>query len=226
MKILIVEDDRVLAKTIEQCIAPKYDSDIAYDGEEGIMYAKQGIYDLILLDLMLPIMNGYEVLQNIRASKNFTPVLILTAKDGLEDKLKGFDNGADDYITKPFERKELLARIEAILRRTNGNYTETNTISFKDLVLDLNNREVKVNGQEIILQGKQFDVLEYLITSKNTIITKDQIFDKIWGFNSETSTNVIEVYASGLRKELKKIGYDKYLKTIRGVGYIWNDKEF
>ncbi len=226
MKILIVEDDRVLAKTIEQCIAPKYDSDIAYDGEEGIMYAKQGIYDLILLDLMLPIMNGYEVLQNIRASKNFTPVLILTAKDGLEDKLKGFDNGADDYITKPFERKELLARIEAILRRTNGNYTETNTISFKDLVLDLNNREVKVNGQEVILQGKQFDVLEYLITSKNTIITKDQIFDKIWGFNSETSTNVIEVYASGLRKELKKIGYDKYLKTIRGVGYIWNDKEF
>lgn len=226
MKILIVEDDRVLAKTIEQCIAPKYDSDIAYDGEEGIMYAKQGIYDLILLDLMLPIMNGYEVLQNIRASKNFTPVLILTAKDGLEDKLKGFDNGADDYITKPFERKELLARIEAILRRTNGNYTETNTISFKDLVLDLNNREVKVNDQEVILQGKQFDVLEYLITSKNTIITKDQIFDKIWGFNSETSTNVIEVYASGLRKELKKIGYDKYLKTIRGVGYIWNDKEF
>lgn len=225
MKILIVEDDRVLAKTIEQCIAPKYDSDIAYDGEEGIMYAKQGIYDLILLDLMLPIMNGYEVLQNIRASKNFTPVLILTAKDGLEDKLKGFDNGADDYITKPFERKELLARIEAILRRTSGNYTETNTISFKDLVLDLNNREVKVNGQEVILQGKQFDVLEYLITSKNTIITKDQIFDKIWGFNSETSTNVIEVYASGLRKELKKIGYDKYLKTIRGVGYIWNDKE-
>lgn len=225
MKILIVEDDKVLAKTIEQCISPKYDSDIAYDGEEGIMYAKQGIYDLILLDLMLPIMNGYEVLQNIRASKNFTPVLILTAKDGLEDKLKGFDNGADDYITKPFERKELLARIEAILRRTNGNYTETNTISFKDLVLDLNNREVKVNGQEVILQGKQFDVLEYLITSKNTIITKDQIFDKIWGFNSETSTNVIEVYASGLRKELKKIGYDKYLKTIRGVGYIWNDKE-
>lgn len=225
MKILIVEDDKVLAKTIEQCIAPKYDSDIAYDGEEGIMYAKQGIYDLILLDLMLPIMNGYEVLQNIRASKNFTPVLILTAKDGLEDKLKGFDNGADDYITKPFERKELLARIEAILRRTNGNYTETNTISFKDLVLDLNNREVKVNGQAVILQGKQFDVLEYLITSKNTIITKDQIFDKIWGFNSETSTNVIEVYASGLRKELKKIGYDKYLKTIRGVGYIWNDKE-
>lgn len=224
MKILIVEDDKILAKTIEQCISPQYDTDIAYDGEEGLMYAKQGIYDLILLDLMLPIMNGYEVLRTLRNKKNYTPVLILTAKDGLDDKLRGFDDGADDYITKPFERKELLARIEAILRRTKGAYTEKNTIIFKDLVLDLNNREVKVNGEELALQGKQFDVLEYLLNSKNTIITKDQIFDKIWGFDSETSTNVIEVYASGLRKELKKIGYDKYLKTIRGVGYIWNDK--
>ena len=224
MKILIVEDDKILAKTIEQCISPQYDTDIAYDGEEGLMYAKQGIYDLILLDLMLPIMNGYEVLRTLRNKKNYTPVLILTAKDGLDDKLRGFDDGADDYITKPFERKELLARIEAILRRSKGAYTEKNTIIFKDLVLVLNNREVKVNGEELALQGKQFDVLEYLLNSKNTIITKDQIFDKIWGFDSETSTNVIEVYASGLRKELKKIGYDKYLKTIRGVGYIWNDK--
>ena len=224
MKILIVEDDKILAKTIEQCISPQYDTDIAYDGEEGLMYAKQGIYDLILLDLMLPIMNGYEVLRTLRNKKNYTPVLILTAKDGLDDKLRGFDDGADDYITKPFERKELLARIEAILRRSKVAYTEKNTIIFKDLVLDLNNREVKVNGEELALQGKQFDVLEYLLNSKNTIITKDQIFDKIWGFDSETSTNVIEVYASGLRKELKKIGYDKYLKTIRGVGYIWNDK--
>ena len=146
MKILIVEDDKILAKTIEQCISPQYDTDIAYDGEEGLMYAKQGIYDLILLDLMLPIMNGYEVLRTLRNKKNYTPVLILTAKDGLDDKLRGFDDGADDYITKPFERKELLARIEAILRRSKGAYTEKNTIIFKDLVLDLNNREVKVNG--------------------------------------------------------------------------------
>lgn len=224
MKILIVEDDKILARTIEQCVSPKYDTDIAYDGEEGIMYAKQGIYDIILLDLMLPIYSGYEVLRTIRKEKIFTPVLILTAKDGLGDKLKGFEDGADDYLTKPFERKELLARIEAILRRSKGDYKENNTITFKELVLDLNNREVKYKGQEIALQGKQFDVLEYLLNSKNTIITKDQIFDKIWGFDSETSTNVIEVYASGLRKELKKIGYDKYLKTIRGVGYIWNDK--
>ena len=222
MKVLIIEDDKILARTIEQCLSEKFDIDKAYDGEEGILYAKQGIYDAIILDLMMPLINGYDVLKNLRADKIYTPVLILTAKDEISDKVKGFKYGADDYLVKPFNREELLARIEAIIRRTNGNYNE-NVIEFKDLILDLNNRKINVNGEEIILQGKQFDVLEYLITAKNTIITKEQIFDKIWGFNSETTTNVIEVYASGLRKELKKIGYDKYFKTIRGVGYIWSD---
>ena len=131
--------------------------------------------------------------------------------------------GADDYLVKPFNREELLARLDAIIRRTNGNYTHENILQFKGLVLDLNSRKVSSEGTELLLQGKQFDVLEYLLSSQNTIITKEQIFDKIWGFNSETSTNVIEVYASGLRKELKKIGYDKYLKTVRGVGYIWSE---
>lgn len=222
MKVLIIEDDKILARTIEQCLSEKFDIDKAYDGEEGILYAKQGIYDAIILDLMMPLINGYDVLKNLRADKIYTPVLILTAKDEIADKVKGFKFGADDYLVKPFNREELLARVEAIIRRTNGNYNE-NIIQFKDLILDLNNRKISVAGEEIILQGKQFDVLEYLITSKNTIITKEQIFDKIWGFNSETTTNVIEVYASGLRKELKKIGYDKYFKTIRGVGYIWSD---
>ena len=171
---------------------------------------------------MMPVMDGYEVLTRLRNEKIFTPVLILTAKDSINDKVKGFRIGADDYIVKPFNREELLVRVEALIRRSTGNYTE-NVIEFKGLVLDLNSRKIKANGEEIVLQGKQFDVLEYLINSKNTIITKEQIFDKIWGFNSETTTNVIEVYASGLRKELKKIGYDKYLKTIRGVGYIWSE---
>lgn len=222
MKILIIEDDKILSKTIEQCVKNNYDTDCAYDGEEGILYAKQGIYDAIILDLMMPVMDGYEVLSTLRSEKIFTPILILTAKDALEDKLKGFRKGADDYLVKPFNREELLARLDAIIRRTSGNYTNENVLEFKGLVLDLNSRKVSANGQELILQGKQFDVLEYLLRSQNTIITKDQIFDKIWGFNSETSTNVIEVYASGLRKELKKVGYDQYLKTIRGVGYIWS----
>lgn len=191
-------------------------------GEEGILYAEQEIYDAIILDIMMPFMNGYEVLSKLRADKIFTPVLILTAKDGIDDKLKGFRSGADDYLVKPFNREELVARVEALIRRASGNYTE-NVIEFNGLTLDLNSRKAIANNKEVVLQGKQFDMLEYLINSKNTIITKEQIFDKIWGFNSETTTNVIEVYASGLRKELKKIGYDKYLKTIRGVGYIWSE---
>ena len=222
MRILIIEDDKILAKTVEQCIASKYEVDHAYDGEEGILYAKQEIYDAIILDIMMPIMNGYEVLNKLRNDKIYTPVLILTAKDGINDKVQGFRCGADDYLIKPFNREELIARLDALIRRTNGNYSE-NIIEYKELILNLNSRKVTVNNQEIILQGKQFDMLEYLINSKNTIITKEQIFDKIWGFNSETTANVIEVYASGLRKELKKIGYDKYLKTIRGVGYIWSE---
>lgn len=222
MKVLIVEDDKILARTIEQVLKEKYDVDKAYDGEEGVLYAKQGIYDVIILDIMMPIMDGYEVLQTLRKDKIYTPVLILTAKDGIADKVKGLNIGADDYLVKPFNREELIARVDAIIRRTTGNYTE-NAIEFKGMVLDLNNRKITVDGKEVILQGKQFDMLEYLINSKNTIITKEQIFDKIWGFDSDTTTNVIEVYASGLRKELKKIGYEKYLKTIRGVGYIWSD---
>lgn len=222
MKILIIEDDKILSQTIQQCIKDTYDSDCAYDGEEGLLFAQQDIYDAIILDIMMPVMNGFEMLEKLRDKKIFTPVLILTARDSINDKINGFQIGADDYLVKPFNRDELLVRLQAIIRRTSGNYEKSNILEFEGLELDLNSRKIKANGTEIILQGKQFDVLEYLINSKNTIITKDQIFDKIWGFDSDTSTNVIEVYTSGLRKELKKIGYDKYLKTIRGIGYIWS----
>ena len=223
MKVLIIEDDKILSNTIEQCISSKFDVDKAYDGEEGVLYAREPIYDAIILDIMMPRMNGYEVLETLRREKIYTPVLILTAKDGLDDKLQGFKTGADDYLTKPFNREELIARLEALVRRTSGNYNVSNALEYKDLKLDLNTRQVTVKGKMVNLQGKQFDMLEYLLNSKGSIITKDQIFDKIWGFDSETTTNVIEVYASGIRKELKKFGYDKYLKTIRGVGYIWNE---
>ena len=171
---------------------------------------------------MMPEMNGYDLLSKLRREEIFTPVLILSAKDSLNDKVKGLSIGADDYLAKPFEREELLARLEALIRRNHGFYAN-NTIEFKDLKMNLENRKAYINDKEINLQGKQFDLLEYLIHSKNTIITKEQIFDKIWGFDSDTSTNVIEVYASALRKELKKYGYDKYIKTLRGVGYILSD---
>lgn len=216
MKVLIVEDDKILSNTIKQCLESKFDIEQAYDGYDGFVFAKGNIYDAIILDLMLPEMNGYEVLQKLRANSVLTPVLILTAKDSLNDKVKGLSLGADDYLVKPFEREELIARVEALIRRNNSFFTN-DILEFKDLKLNTKSRKVEINGKEIILQGKQFDLLEYLLKSKDTIITKEQIFDRIWGFNSDTSTNVIEVYASGLRKELKKLGYEKHLKTIRGV---------
>lgn len=222
MKVLIVEDERTLSDTIKQCICKKFDTEQAYDGYEAYMMAKENIYDAIILDLMLPEMSGYDVLLKLRENKVLTPVLILTAKDTLNDKLKGFNYGADDYLVKPFEREELLARLEAIIRRTNGAYKQ-DEIEFKDLKLNIKSRRAFIKDKEITLQGKQFDILEYLINSKGTIITKEQIFDKIWGFDSFTTTNVVEVYASGLRKALKQYGYDKYIKTIRGVGYMITD---
>lgn len=222
MKILIVEDERTLSDTIKQCICKKFDTEQAYDGYEAYMMAKENIYDAIILDLMLPEMSGYDVLLKLRENKVLTPVLILTAKDTLNDKIKGFNYGADDYLVKPFEREELLVRLEAIIRRTNGAYKQ-DIIEFKDLKLNIKNRKAFIKEEELVLQGKQFDILEYLINSKGTIITKEQIFDKIWGFDSFTTTNVVEVYASGLRKTLKQYDYDKYIKTIRGVGYMITD---
>lgn len=222
MKVLIVEDDRILSDTIKQCIREIYHIEQAFDGYDGFMMANENIYDIIILDLMLPEMSGYDVLKKLRENKIYTPVLILTAKDGLEDKLKGFKYGADDYLVKPFERQELIARLEAIIRRTSGNYNE-DYLEFKDIKMNLKNRKVFINQEEIFLQGKQFEILEYLIHCKNTIITKEQIFEKIWGFDSETTTTVVEVYTSGLRKVLKEYGKDKYIKTIRGVGYMLTD---
>ena len=222
MKVLIIEDDKILSDTIKQCIEKKFNTEQAFDGYEGYMFAKENIYDVIILDLMMPEMNGNEVLTKLRNNGIITPVLVLTAKDSIQDKVKSLHDGADDYLVKPFEREELIARLEALIRRNNGFFIN-NTVIFKDLQLNLKNRTAYIKGREINLQGKQFDLLEYLINSKNTIITKEQIFDKIWGFDSETSTNVIEVYESSLRKELKKYGYDKYIKTLRGVGYILTD---
>ena len=198
MKVLIIEDDKILSDTIKQCIDKIYDVSQEFDGYSGYMMAKERIYDIIILDLMLPEISGYDVLKKLREDKVYTP------------------------IVKPFEREELIARLNAIIRRTTNNFTE-NVLEFKNMKLYLNSRKLIINDEEVPLQGKQFDILEYLISSKNTIITKEQIFERIWGFDSATTTNVVEVYASGLRKILKKYDYDKYIKTIRGVGYILNE---
>ena len=219
MKILIIEDEKILSDTIKEVLKENYEVDQVYNGKEGELCAKKGGYDAIILDLMLPVYDGYTVLEKIRNEKIFTPVLILTAKDSLEDKLKGFHTGADDYLTKPFEKEELKVRIEAIIRRNNPKDLKKE-IKFKEIVLDIDKKEALINKEKLKLQEKQFFMLAYLIQYQGSIITKEQIYDKIWGFSSETATNVVELYANKIKKELKKYDYDKYLKTIRGVGYM------
>lgn len=224
IKILVVEDDKILSNSIEMVVKELGEVTQIYDGEEGLYEAEQDIYDLILLDLMLPSMNGYEVLQQLRKRSIATPVLILTAKDGLDDKVKGFTQGADDYLTKPFHREELLLRAKALLKRTLGLHEE-NRLKLGEIECDLGSRIVYYQSQEFILQGKEFDLLTYLIQNKNMIVTKEQIFDRIWGFDSETSLTVVEVYMSNLRKHMKATGLDKKIKTLRNVGYMLDEKK-
>ncbi|QNK89001.1 response regulator transcription factor [Sporosarcina sp. resist] len=222
MKLLIIEDDKYLSESICETTKEMFDTEQAFDGEEGLFLAQQNIFDVIILDIMLPYMNGYEVLENLRKQNITTPVIMLTAKDGIDDKIKGFKMGADDYLVKPFHREELLVRLEAMIRRSGGLLKE-NILTFKELHLNIKNKTVEINGKTLKLNGKQFDLLEYLMNNKNAILTKEQIFDRIWGFESDTSTTVVEVYASNLRKSLKKFGYDQYIKTFRGLGYMLED---
>jgi two-component system, OmpR family, response regulator CiaR len=222
MKLLIIEDDKNLSETIRETTEAMFETKQAFDGEEGLFLAEQNIFDVIILDIMMPYMNGYEVLQNLRKKNITTPVIILTAKDGIDDKIQGFRYGADDYVVKPFHREELLLRLEAMIRRAGGTFEE-NTLIFKELKLNVKNKTASIGDEMVNLNGKQFDLLEYLINNKNTILTKEQIFDRIWGFESDTSTTVVEVYASKLRKNLKAFGYDQYIKTFRGLGYMFSE---
>lgn len=222
MKLLIIEDDRHLSETIKETTKELFETIQAFDGEEGLFLAEQNIFDCIILDIMMPYMNGYEVLQQLRQKNIRTPVVMLTAKDGLDDKIQGFKAGADDYLVKPFHREELLLRLEAIIRRSGGAFKEY-TLTFKELKMNVQNKTVLIGEELIKLNGKQFDLLEYLLNNKNIILTKEQIFDRIWGFESDTSTSVVEVYASNLRKNLKKFNYDHYIKTFRGLGYMLSE---
>ena len=224
MKLLIVEDDRLLSNAIARSLRDAYAVDQAFDGEEGLFYAAQDVYDLVVLDVMLPARDGFSVLEALRARGVRTPVLMLTAKGTTADKLRGLRSGADDYLTKPFDRDELLARIEAILRRTTGR-ADVTTIAFKGLVLHTQTKRAAIDGQPLALKGKQYDVLEYLVSHEGSLISKDRLFDKIWGFLSDTSSNVVEVYVSALRKALAPSGYDRYINTIRGAGYLFAEED-
>lgn len=221
IQIMIVEDDKKLSENIKEICLDLTQVTIkqVYNGDDALFEASGQTYDLIILDLMLPGMNGYQVLSKLRADHIKTPVLILTAKDGLEDKVEGFQAGADDYLTKPFYREELLLRIRALLRRSLGLFDD-HQLHYQDLTIDLEKMTVIVNQETLPILGKELDLLVYLIQNKGIILTKEQIFDRIWGFNSQTAITVVEVYMSNLRKHLKAVQLDKSITTIRNVGYM------
>ncbi|VHA83630.1 putative response regulator [Streptococcus pyogenes] len=202
IKILLVEDDLSLSNSIFDFLDDFADVMQVFDGDEGLYEAESGIYDLILLDLMLPEKNGFQVLKELREKDIKIPVLIMTAKEGLDDKGHGFELGADDYLTKPFYLEELKMRIQALLKRT-GKFADKN-ISFGNLVVDLARKEVKVEGKVVELLGKEFDLLVYLLQNQNVILPKTQIFDRLWGFDSDTTISVVEVYISKIRKKIKR----------------------
>ncbi|SQF01909.1 response regulator transcription factor [Streptococcus pyogenes] len=223
IKILLVEDDLSLSNSIFDFLDDFADVMQVFNGDEGLYEAESGIYDLILLDLMLPEKNGFQVLKELREKDIKIPVLIMTAKEGLDDKGHGFELGADDYLTKPFYLEELKMRIQALLKRT-GKFADKN-ISFGNLVVDLARKEVKVEGKVVELLGKEFDLLVYLLQNQNVILPKTQIFDRLWGFDSDTTISVVEVYISKIRKKLKGTRFVNRLQTLRSVGYILKNNE-
>lgn len=225
MRLLLVEDEHALAEALAASLKKEnYTVDISFDGADGLDQALTGIYDVIVLDIMLPKMNGIEVLKNLRAEKIQTPVLMLTAKSELEDKIEGLDSGADDYLTKPFQLKELLARLRAVSRRKGE--MEESLLSFGDLFLDTKQCEIscKNTTKTMKLGLKEFQLLEYMLRNKNQIITKEQIVEKVWGFDSEAEYNSAEVYVSFTRKKINFIGSKVKIKAVRGVGYTLEEK--
>lgn len=220
LNILIVEDDENLAASVAQFLSPIGNTTVVNDGFEGQMMGQDNIYDIAILDLMLPEVSGYDILKHWRVDDEIDmPVLILTAKDTMADKVHGFELGADDYLTKPFHREELILRVKALLKRT-GRLGNNNTLSVGEFNVDLSRHYVEYQHQELRLNGKEYDLLVYFMQNPSTIITKDQIFDRLWGFDSETSLSVVEVYMSNLRKKIKQISGENPIKTLRNVGYM------
>lgn len=225
MKILVIEDDENLSAAIAHSLETSaYDVDVAFDGAEGLYLAERDVHDLVVLDLMLPEMDGLSVLAALRGKGVFAPVLILTAKGSLADKTHGFQLGADDYLVKPFYRDELLLRVEAILRRTSGSYG-SGELAFKGLVVSPGDRTASIGGARLDLRGKQFDALEHLVGRQGRIVTKAQLFDKVWGFSSDASSNVVAVCVNAIRNQLRPHGYDRYLRTVRGGGYLLSEED-
>lgn len=227
MRILIVEDEYSLADLISSKLKKeKYQVDICYDGEEGLYNTTSNIYDLIILDVMLPKMNGFEILKEIRKNKINSKVIMLTAKQTLDDKLEGLENGANDYITKPFHMEELLARVNIQLKNDVLSKNK-NIIEFKDLNLNILTSKlycIKTN-EDVELVCKEFQLLEYFMKNKNQVLSKDQIYNKVWGIDCDNVSNNLEAYLSFIRKKLKAIGSSVNIKSLRGLGYKLEDDD-
>ena len=220
MKLLLVEDEKQLSEALQQIlIKNKYSVDAVYSGDEGLDYALTGVYDVIILDIMLPKLNGIEILKMIRKRKISTPVILLTAKGSVDDRILGLDSGADDdYLPKPFSPDELLARLRALTRR-NGDFINENILEFSDIKLNLSTYDMEVNDNSITLTQKEFEILKYFMQRPKLVVSKDDLITKLWGFDSDIEHNNIEVYISFLRKKLAYVESNVKITTIRRVGY-------
>jgi two-component system copper resistance phosphate regulon response regulator CusR len=222
IKILLVEDERKIAETLRKGLSEQhYDVDIAYDGLAGKQLFDSSSYDLAILDINLPLMNGYELSRHIRAHNEQILVIMLTAMNTTEDKIEGFEAGADDYIVKPFDFQELLVRIRALLKRLHQQPQQgTNVLKVGDLVMNLDSKEVSREGRLISLTAKEFQLLEYFIRNKNKVVSRIDIAMNVWDIDFDTKTNVIDVYVNFLRKKIEKDFSSKLIYTQVGMGYV------
>lgn len=217
MKILIIEDEKILADSLKTLLEGKgFEVEAVYDGETGKEYALLGIYDLLILDVMMPKMNGYEVASQVRSQRCSTPILMLTAKSEVEDRIRGLNSGADYYLTKPFDTAELLACINALLRRQGNQVDE---LVFGNTSLDLSSGKLICGEKSVRLSAKEFDVMRLLMQSKDRNLSKDALLARVWGYDSNAVENHVEVYIGFLRKKLKNIGSDIRIEAIRRLGY-------
>lgn len=219
MRILVVEDEKDLNRVISKRLESEgYSVDRCFDGEEALDFIDVGEFDAIIMDIMMPRINGIEVLKQMRSRNNTTPVLLLTARDGIGDRVNGLDAGADDYLIKPFAFEELLARIRVMTRKASGN--STNVFSAADLTMDLNSHTVVRGDVNINLSAKEFEILEYLLRNKGIVLSREKIESHVWNFDYSGGTNVVDVYIRYLRKKIDDNFEPKLIHTVRGCGYV------
>ena len=218
MKILVIEDEVLLADSLKALLQSKgFQVECVYNGEDGAAYAETGIYDLLILDVMMPKMNGYEVARRVRAERCGTPILMLTAKSELEDEIEGLNAGADYYLTKPFDSRKLLACINALLRRQGP---QVNELTVGNTSLDLSSCTLNCGSNSVRLSAKEFEVMRFLMSSKGKILPKELILCRVWGFDSNAVENHVEVYVGLLRKKLNHIGSNVRIEAVRRIGYL------